>query len=511
MNCPLGEDEELCDLKHVFCPQNCECVAYAAHCVSGQPYEWSLRSFSPFLVLYLTKSNIPNDIETPFMSEIHISESKNDFNNLCHWLKHAIMLKYVSITFTKINNLEQHCFSQTKHLKFCDISNTNIQHVVDYSFSMLFSLAHINLSSNPIQWISAKAFHFLPCLRILSLLNISTFEVSFIPFLSLNFKLLETNIASLCCIVSEGARCSLDLPLHFSCSQILENLALRIVCILVSISAFVLNVLSILTQCKTNKKAGPFVAIMNSLNVGNMLLSFPLVMLWIADIIYKRNFAVRQEAWQSSLTCLLVFGLFLASISVSIFSSSFMALARLMVVKYPLESKFKDQTFVKQRLSFWLVASAFGSTLLSALQWLLSFLNYGQLSVLCTPFYDPTNTSAFLKVLTCTISIAFFSSVVVFYICSGTLWTALEKYQQKVRRALTKATARKSILGQVSVLGFSNSLCWGTTSVICLMLALHKNYPVLMMFWTTVAVLPTNSIVKPSIFIVLSFKRRLGF
>ncbi len=514
LNCPSGDDEELCDLKDVFCPKSCQCVTYAAYCVSVQLYEWSVMSISAFLILHVKESQLPNQIVTPFMSAIYISKSVNDLVTVCTWLNKANILEYVSITFTKINHLEQYCFSQAKNLKFCELTNTNIQHLAENTFSMLISLIHINLSSNSVQWISDKAFHFLPSLEILSLLNTSTFEVSLNPFLGLNIKIFETNIIYLCCLVPEGAQCSLVVPSYISCLQILQNTTLRIVCVLTSVSAFVLNVLSILTQSKRNRssqKFGAFELIVSYSCAGNVLLCFPLVILWVADIIYKKNFATRQELWQSGSTCLFVFGLFLCSISVILTSSCFMALARLFVVKYPLESKFREPNFVTHKLAQLFFASAFVSILLSVVQWLLSFLDYGILSVLCSPFYDPTNTSVFLKVLTWSVYVAFISGIVVFYICSSNMVAALRMSQEQVRSTLAHTTTYRSILVQISILAISNFMCWGSTSVILAVSVLVNNFPVLVMFWTTIVLIPMSSIVNPCVFIVLSFKQRFGF
>ncbi len=33
-DCPLGDDELFCDSVSVTCPQNCECLTYAAKCVN---------------------------------------------------------------------------------------------------------------------------------------------------------------------------------------------------------------------------------------------------------------------------------------------------------------------------------------------------------------------------------------------------------------------------------------------------------------------------------------------
>ncbi len=489
----------------MFCPKSCECVTYAVICVDGKLNQWSSLSFHQFIVLYLTRSVLQNKLVIPFISKLYISHSNANFDSLCSWLIGANMLTYLSITFTQVNSLEHQCFQNVKYLENVELLNVNLQSVAQFVFSMLSHLIHVNMSNNPIKWISYKSFYCLPKLKILSLLNTTAFEVWSEPFAGVNFKVLETNILALCCFVPKGTECSLVVPNYFSCSELLLNFPVRVVCVVSSSLVLFRNVSSILTTTtrnRFNKKQNTrtFEFTIYFLNAADMSLSFPLLILWTANIVYKDNFAQKQELWQSSATCLLVFGLFLSTISVILISSNFMALSRLMVVKYPLESKFKDSNFVKRAAPLCFLGSISVSGMLSGVQWCL---NIGMLSILCSPFFNPTKNNIFLKFLTWFLSVAHIGSIVAFCFCSCFLLLTLKRSQEQVRNMSAKKVAIQNVWIQLSILSISSFFCWGATGLILMASVVHSNFPMLVMFWTTVAVLPINPMMNPSVFILL--------
>ncbi len=514
VNCPHGEDEELCDLKQVFCPKVCQCVAYAVHCVRLQFSDWSF-AFASFLFLNLKKSLIRTKLVTPNIVTFHICESLFHADNLCFWMDHVTKLHYLSVVLTTVDNLQPHCFAKAKQLAFVKILNANMSQIDNYVFSSLAHLRHINLSSNPIKWISDMAFQGLPKLHTLSLLDVVISDIKYTVFEGLSFSLLETNTTFLCCWAPPEAACSLIVPSYFLCSHLLQKIPVRVTCIVFSLVVFVLNSVSLLVtyfQQRTKKhqeklKTGKaFSFVMFFVNTADMTLSPPLIILWITDVTKHQTFPKEQEQWQSDATCSLTLGLFVHSICASLTSSNFMAFTRLMVVKHPLDTKFKDSTFVRQKVTLFI----FGSIMVLLIATPLNlFVRLGTLSVLCSPFCDPTRTFVFLQVLTWITTVLFASSSIMFCFLSCYLIFSLKKSKEKTKDMARKKVSHFATSAQICVLTISNTLCWGTVCVITIASTFLRIYPYLVMVWTTVAVLPLTAIMNPCIFLALAIPKIL--
>ncbi len=389
---------------------------------------------------------------------------------------------------------------------------SNVRQVCQYAFAHLEHLLSVNISNNPIRGISDKAFYNLPGLKELSLLNISLSETTYHIFAHINIMVLETNVSFLCCLLPSGAHCSAVIPKYISCVHLLQNQSIQIVCIIMSFFVCVLNALSLYYHHTTEppdsgtKNTETFRLLVSFLNVADMSLSPPLIILWAADLTFQKSFVLKQEMWQSSTPCFLIFGLLHFSTLLTILSSNFMAFSRLMVVKYPLETKFKETNFLRRNISLCSAAAFSVSTTLLFVKW---FLRLEQLSALCTFFCDPTKENIFSHTVTgCSVAL-YVVSIIAFLVNSVHLLISLKKSQQKVQHASSKKASNKAILTQIVILNTSNILCWGATSGIFVSSLLLSSYPTLMMFWVTAAVLPLTSVINPTVFLVLLIRKSL--
>ena len=65
------------------------------------------------------------------------------------------------------------------------------------------------------------------------------------------------------------------------------------------------------------------------------------------------------------------------------------------------------------------------------------------------------------------------------------------------------------IVVQLFVVSVSNILCWIPANCVYITAMFLSRYPVSVAMWTTVSVLPINSLVNPSVFIVAYFRKVL--
>lgn len=126
---------------------------------------------------------------------------------------------------------------------------------------------------------------------------------------------------------------------------------------------------------------------------------------------------------------------------------------------------------------------------------------YGSIPFMtCSPFIDPSKSVVWVDIITW-IATIFQLTISVVIISLYTLMVT-KLYQSNKNMQKSKKQSNVSTVIQVVVVCVSNIICW-TPSGILFLVSLHlEKYPIGMVIWTTVAVIPINSGVNPSVFLV---------
>ena len=127
------------------------------------------------------------------------------------------------------------------------------------------------------------------------------------------------------------------------------------------------------------------------------------------------------------------------------FLLGFLSLSRLMVVLYPLNTKFKSTKFAITRV-FFLLVTAF---VISLIITVTMFILYGTVPLsLCSPFVDPTDSILLIKIIT------WFIVIIQFVFCVKILFVHNKLIQQlrKPKGNIQKTTSKKR---QISHLPYS--------------------------------------------------------
>ena len=88
---------------------------------------------------------------------------------------------------------------------------------------------------------------------------------------------------------------------------------------------------------------------------------------------------------------------------------------------------------------------------------------------------------------------------------------AMSLYANKDNYLNQKSThvSYKSLILQLILITVSNILCWFSTNGIYIMTIILTKYPTQLVIWSTVILMPINSIVNPTIFCLMSLKNYL--
>ena len=348
----------------------------------------------------------------------------------------------------------------------------------------------------------------MPLLQILLIENNSLHNIKTLDFQFPKIIFLKTDNFKLCCFISDITKCTSQIPWYKSCKNILSKKTIQITFYFVSFFIILLNGTSLLLQiviCKKNvEKNSSFGIIIGTVNMSDLMLSVPLSILWSADLYYKGFYIIHDINWRSGILCFITFGVSMDFHIVSPLLLSFMSICRFMIVSHPLNSKFKESSHV---LKF--VFSLFiSTTILSVVTTIMVKIFYESIPMqLCSPFIDPSNKLILFSIISWFIAIIQIFAVVVIIVIYCLLLKHLKDSQQKMKTSVSKKKSNVGLIVQIIVITGSNILCWIPSSIICSVSTFLASYPIEMIMWTIIIVVPINGIINPLVFIVTSLRK----
>ena len=191
-----------------------------------------------------------------------------------------------------------------------------------------------------------------------------------------------------------------------------------------------------------------------SVNTSDLLCGIYLGIIWIADVSVGEYFVVREENWRLSLICFIAFGCLLCFRLLTPSVLFFMSLSRLLIVLYPMDTKFKRYDFV-------------------------------------------------LRKSACLIEI--------FYLIQVTLLITIILAHSLLVKALKESQnnggSAKNTLSNISyIIITTNILCWFHTDIMYIATIFISRYPVNLIAWTTVTITPVNSVINPCVFVLAAVR-----
>ena len=123
---------------------------------------------------------------------------------------------------------------------------------------------------------------------------------------------------------------------------------------------------------------------------------------------------------------------------------------------------------------------------------------------LCSPFIDPSHSSISTNVITWVVIITqSISSVII-----GLMHILLINEVTKSKRSLKipKSEVENKMMYQLILTSTTNILCWIPANGIYLSAMFLSIYPINLVIWATVVVMPINSVINPFVFIMINLK-----
>ena len=508
-DCPYGDDESSCELDRIRCPPQCTCLLLAIECVNRSTKLDLNHPNFPHISVYISNT-IMNSLQFifhKFNTCLLFKAPRNNLKHICS-LSSNKMLFYLSLNHNLIDNIAKNCFAGLLVLRHLRLDNNCIVVISFGSFNNLSHLQSLNVSNNPLVKIPNAMLKHTSQFEMLYALNTIPKDFSINSLRCSSLKLIVSSDYHYCCIAPLSAICLPSKPYYFSCNDLLPNAKLNILFIAGAILVILPNTLSIALNIlisKTDKKTQtPFTRIVIAINLTDALCGIVLLIIWIVDKKFKGVFLLKEESWRSSSLCFVIFGTVVWFTLLSQLNLILLSLSRLNVVLYPMTSKFKDMQFVSK-----ILYSVFIFTFVTSLMVTLftKFIHEKMPLSLCLPFLDPTGSCLTIKVITwCTVFTESFTSVVII-IMHFLLMIKVNESDKNITRS--SQFSNISLIIQLVIITLSNIICWFPANAIFVSVMFLSRYPSELVMLTTVIGIPVNSIINPSVFLIISLKKYL--
>ena len=490
LNCPNYHDDEI-TRNTTQCPVECECFGHAVYCAADQPDHYLKQvAFARSLILRtdgiaaLVKHTFSMLLNLKYLDLAHNKIGSFDVSSFeklqslvklsmanvslrvisQYFFQGLVNVKRICLSSNNMYQIERNAFSNMSSLPNLDLSHQMLSNIEPCAFQGLDVLATLNLSYNLLKMISQ---HMLCGLHNLVVLDLRANEITFVNPLTftvmLNLRVLETNIAGMCCYV-DFPSCSPQFEDDFaSCTNILGQRALQYS--VWSIAAFLIieNVLALCTfkSLKTLKMVQPKKKIIHNLNqlhltLSDLIMGCYFLLIAIFNEVYAGNFVQVAHWWNSGHECKVLSFISLLSFQMTQFMVCILAVERFTALCLPMKA-----VFTKLRLARAIVLSGWVlSILIATLAVVLSYLNETRLNnVLCNMMLSFEELDMWYILIVLILN-------TVISICNIIMYSAIihELWQRKKRLAAMTHQQRKgqdvAITIRIISCVLTNSTCW---------------------------------------------------
>ena len=502
VDCPLEDDEFCCDLKTIRCPPLCICIGYSLACNYSTVRITS--QISPHILMIALNSNILhlNTIDKFYPKLRVLTLNQCEIKTVCY-ISFPGVLSSLDLSINEINSFQTHCFQSFKNLHTIVVDFNQIKTIHSHSFKSLPKLFVVSISHNPLQTVQNKVFSNCPSLKLVSLTNTQIAIIDQFAFHNIYDVILFTNDFHICCAVSP-LPCSENCPWYIYCYDLLPDYSMKVSIAIISLTLILLNSCCMLHLILDKQENKAFSSIMRAVNFTDILCCGYLFIIWFAHVTLHGSFQLKEQIWRGSIPC---FTAFFIIANFSLLSPLFMAIlaiCRLMLVWYPIDTKFKGSKFA-QILLF--IIFAFSLSIVSSITIAIRIVFKVLPTPLCLPFIDPTKSISIIIVVTLFSIVTQFFCVVLIITVYVLLIFALYGNRNIASKQKSFVESYQNLFIQLSLVSVANVVCSLSTNSTYIAAITLPKYPMEPIYWATILAMPINSLVNPSIFCILAVKK----
>ena len=493
---PYGDDEVHCEIKGRVCPKSCKCLYFAIVCKSLQRIEFSEYNSNYIMADISRTARMLITIIFNLLPDVQILRLQlNNIKYVCR-SKFPKYLKMLDISYNLVYGFSPQCFSNLLYLNSLFLQHNQISYLSSKSLFYMKSLQLLDISSNPLTYIPSYSFTFLPSIQLINFTHINFDYINVNIFVNTYPKLILTSHHGISCFIPDGT--NYVSTSHFQmtklCMGIVPKGLFKIFLCIIPLVIIVANLASSILHFYDTKFNKAFKTTVIAIDFHHQLHGIYLCIIWIYDTIVG-NIYINDEIWRSHYLCLLASWVTLCFEIMNPSLLLFLSASRLMVVVFPLNSRFKDAKFTRACLSVLCGLSIFMSCFLI----LYYKTQYTSLpTVSCLPFSNKSKSLFYFITWS-----GIILKLIIFFviIIMGFLLHRISN-QSKHLKSTKFSVNSKLIVSQFVLQTTSNFLCWYPMNIIYIVLLFSSSYLEMLLSWSTVLILPINCLFYPVIFII---------
>ncbi len=525
-DCQFQDDEYFCEMFHTPCPKNCTCLLFVIVCTNwdrdGTSFQIS-SSVLPYLKISITLNGHLSRV-VPFLNQfnhpIELRLEKAGISDICTDLKMYLWKYFVRTLAFPNNNLTiitSECFVEMPFLFFLNLSHNYIVALEKSSFVYVRNLSIVDLSFNRIIQLVHPAFLGRITLKLLNLQGNLITEVSTYFFFGMKVTTILVENYKVCCIKPSAETICQAVPVWpNSCGSLIDSRTSKIMIWMVGIFGLTLNVILLFPiQKRTKARDGSYIQTVQNIAVGDTLLCLYLISIAISDAIFQGRYFEYEKYWRGSLSCFSSCILFLDASLISVFSMHLMTVSRYSIVKYPLDSKFREKQFIMN-----VIICSYIITVGLAVSFVSLYRIFSVDKLMPTGLcllIGNIDVSAIPTLVTWLNIYSQGVPIITIPLLNCLLIYEKNKFDKK-SKDLIASGKRKSLHGivfRLVVASISNLLCWVASTFLLLLTVILPNYPYEILVLTVIIAFPLNSLINPFVLILSQeiakyFKRFAG-
>ncbi len=509
IDCPGSDDEFMCELRDKPCPFECECLSYAVLCFNTTTVHcFHHNSFilaAVSVAIYHSQICEFKHFTTLLNSDILVLKLQNNsIEEICN--SHvAESVSVIEITMNKMTKIAKNCLRPLLQLQILRLDQNAISHVESFAFAGLPQVRLLNLSDNSLTRLSSN-FISNGTLDVLHISGTDIYLLDTQAIQDVSTEYIVTQDFHLCCIAPKKSACTAQTPWHKSCENLLPNTALFVLFVVVSVCGFALNSVSVLAHVLA-RKSNTASATVVGVNAADITFILYLGILWIANKHFEGTFPVRENNWRAGVVCTVAFSILLWFSVLSQCTLVLLSLSRLMIVVQPVDTVFKQIKFLVKSVTALFTLSfgvAFGLTVMTKL------LEVKIPTKLCSPFLDPTRSVVITVFNIFVVVTQLGSCVAILGMHIGLVYKFIES-QKNIQKSKSDDGSKTALIVQLCLMTISNICCWLPADVIHVYSLSVSQYQLDVNIWTTVTVLPLNSLLNPCVLLAFCIRKHIKY
>ncbi len=513
-DCVYGDDEYFCELSAIKCPVTCFCHIQVLMCENVTMNENILDQASTYWFVLITHIAVKSEesFADKFVNTRYFHLKNCRVSDICSFASSLKLSTLLDFGFNKVQTLTIGCFKNISTVKTILLNDNRLLTVQRHSFVNLLSLKHINFNNNFLALLSSEILCGKSSLKRLSLKNNTLSHLSLFSFRNLLTESIEADQHFVCCILPEDTQCNISEKWYHNCDNLLQGtpavasfVTLFCVCLMSNTLFIIAQTTSFLSKSKFEKSLAKCVLVLYAaLFVTNLSFTFYFLVMWVANIFYSDSFVLQSTKWKNSYMCYLLLIDLLNFDMISPTLLCFNSFSRLMVVAFPMKTKFKNYSFVCKFVVFSGVFAMICATIAGLMK---QSLHSTVPLKFCSPFIDPAKSSNLMKVLTWVLSAYQLTAILFAMMLYFLLHKSLKKSQKDIQKVVTNTRSSSSLGVQTVAFNISHVVSWLPATVVRLNALVQPQFSIAAVMWTRLLASPVNSVVYPVVLTVITLKK----